>query len=235
MKMKFIVAIVALISIVGWGPFSIDSANSSTHIESKVGSTYWVNKVIKTVHAQASNLNPEVLKVGLNAYIKARNMGLNQKPLLTLVDYSKSSREKRLWVIDLKNLKVLFNTWVAHGSKSGNNNAISFSNSPRSLKSSLGVFLTDEPYIGGNGYSLRVKGLEQNINSNAYRRNIVFHGAYYVGADIARSTGRVGRSWGCFAVDKGIARSLINTIKENTLVVAYYPDQHWLKNSKFVN
>lgn len=238
MKMKCIVFIIAFLSIVGWGPINIfgESSNpSSSHFETTVGSKYWVEKVIKTIQAQAGNLNPEILKVGINAYLKARQLGLNQKQVLTLVDYTKISSERRLWVIDMKNLKVLFNTWVAHGSHSGRAKATSFSNDPRSLKSSIGVFLTAESYSGGNGYSLRLKGLEHDINDNAYRRNIVFHGARYVGPDIARNNGMVGRSWGCFAVEKGIAKPLINTIKEKTLVVAYYPDQNWLHHSKFVH
>lgn len=237
MKMKFIVYIIALLSIVGWGPINILGASnpSSAHYESVVGSKYWVNKVIKSIQTQADNLNPEVLKVGINAYLKAQQLGLNQKQVLTLVDYTKVSSERRLWVIDMKNVKVLFNTWVAHGSNSGKAKATSFSNSPRSLKSSIGVFLTAEPYTGGKGPSLRIKGLEHNINDNAYRRNIVFHGASYVGRDIARDNGMVGRSWGCFAVEKGIVKPLINAIKEKTLVVAYYPEENWLHHSKFIN
>ena len=237
MKIKIVMLITAFLSIVGWGPFNIfgSSNPASSYLETPVGSKYWIDKTIKTLQTQANNLNPEVLKVAINAYLKAQQLGLEQKKVFTLVDYSKSSSERRLWVIDMKNLKVLFNTWVAHGSNSGREKAISFSNNPRSLKSSIGVFLTDETYEGGNGYSLRVKGLEHNINDNAYNRNIVFHGARYVGPDIAKENGMVGRSWGCFAVAKNIITPLINTIKEKTLVVAYYPDKNWLETSKFVN
>lgn len=235
MKMKCIIFILILLSITGWGP--IDSffgqKNMAANYEMVTGSRYWINKTINTIRSQASNLDPEVLKVGLNAYLKAQKQGLNVKKILTLVDYSKASGEKRLWVIDMQNLKVLFNTWVAHGTNSGKAKSTSFSNSPQSLKSSLGVFVTDETYIGGKGYSLRVKGLEKNINNNAYNRNIVFHGAWYVNANKAND-GMVGRSWGCFAVDNNIVKSLINTIKDKTLVVAYYPDKNWLQNSNFV-
>jgi L,D-transpeptidase catalytic domain len=110
------------------------------------------------------------------------------------------------------------------------------SNIPGSLKSSIGVFVTDRgPYIGGNGYSLRMRGLEDGINDNAYRRDIVIHGAWYVNADTIRRYGAIGRSWGCPAVSDSTAKSLIDTIKENTLIFAYYPDKHWLSRSKYVN
>lgn len=239
MKMKFVVFIIAIFSIVGWGPmdllFGTSNKSISTSYDSVIGSTYWINKTVQKIRTQANNLDPEVLKAGINAYLKAQKKGLNIKQVLTLVDYRKPSVERRLWVIDMKNLKVLFNTWVAHGTNSGKEKATSFSNNPKSLKSSLGVFLTDETYIGGKGYSLRIKGLEKNINNNAYDRSIVFHGAWYVSADRAKNNSMMGRSWGCFAVDNNIVKPLINTIKENSLVVAYYPDQGWLKNSSFVN
>lgn len=200
-----------------------------------MNSTNWLNETIRKIRAQSSNLDAAVLKAGLNAYLKAQKKGLNIKQILTLVDYSKPSSERRLWVIDMRNQKVLFNTWVAHGTNSGKENATSFSNNPRSLKSSLGVFLTDESYVGGNGYSMRVKGLEKNINHNAYDRSIVFHGANYVNAERAKTSKMMGRSWGCFAVDRSVIGPIINTIKENSLVVAYYPDQEWLQHSSFLN
>lgn len=234
MKLRLVLLIFALFIAVGMGPFSYFFQSSlpmtDNKFEAVVGSKFWVDKTIKTIRAQANNLDPEVLKVGLTAYLKARKLGIDKKEVLTLVDYSKSSSERRLWVIDLKNLKVLYNTWVSHGKNSGQAKATSFSNTPKSLKSSLGVFLTDESYIGGNGISLRVKGLEPNINDMAYSRSIVFHGANYVRTD--GST--VGRSWGCFAVSRNVIKPLIDTIKNNTLVVAYYPDSTWLKKSDFV-
>lgn len=221
MKMKFIICIFAFLSIAGWGNFSLMSKELSD-------STYWMEKATKAIRAQANNLDPQVLKLGLNAYLTARKRGMDEKQILTLVDYSKSSTEQRLWVIDLKNLKVLFNTWVAHGKHSGKTNATSFSNQHESLKSSIGVFVTEETYMGGKGYSLRIKGLEPKINDNAYNRNIVFHGASYV------NKGAAGRSHGCFAVNHSLAKPLIDTIKKDTVVVAYFPDNHWLTTSDFV-
>jgi hypothetical protein len=207
---------------------------SSSSSSSSIATSDWVNDEIKAIHKVASQLNTEVLKVSLQAYQKAKEKGLVHDQIITIVDYSKPSSERRLWVVDLSKNKVLFYTYVAHGKNSGSAETTSFSNSPSSLKSSMGVFLTDETYSGHNGYSLRVKGLEKNINNNAYDRNIVFHGAAYVSSDIAKARGMLGRSWGCFAVSHDMIAPIINAIKHKTLVVAYYPDRHWLKTSSFL-
>jgi L,D-transpeptidase-like protein len=199
-----------------------------------IGTSSWVRKELTILQNQASNINIKALRVGLEAYLRARKEGLDKRQLLTVIDFSKPSTERRLWVFDLKNNKTLFNTWVSHGKNSGGTTPTSFSNQVGSLKSSIGVFLTDEPYIGHNGYSLRLKGLEPGINDNAYRRNVVIHGARYVGADTLNKYGQIGRSWGCPAVDKRTSRPLIDTIKENTLLVAYYPDPKWLSHSQFL-
>jgi len=59
----------------------------------------------------------------------------------------------------------------------------------------------------------------------------VIHGAGYVNSLVARGKGRIGRSWGCPAVRPEISRSLIETLRGGALVLAYYPDQSWLRNS----
>lgn len=229
--MKLILIFIFLLGIVGWGPFF----STQPTLDEPIGSPHvWINHQVKIIDAQASNLDPAVLKLSLAAYLKARQQGLDNKQLLTIIDYSKPSTERRLWVVDLKNEKVLFNTWVSHGKNSGKVQAKSFSNQPGSLKSSIGVFLTDEPYIGGEGYSLRIVGLEQGINDNAYRRDIVFHGAWYVDPNVIKKYGVLGRSWGCPAVSEDTVKPLINTIKDKTLVFMYYPDRHWLENSTFL-
>jgi hypothetical protein len=199
------------------------------------GTKVWMDKEFQIIHSQAGNIDEKVLRLSLKAYVRARNQGYDSKQLLTVIDYSKPSTDKRLWVFDIKRGKVLLNTWVSHGKNSGDNvRANSFSNSNGSLKSSIGVFVTDAPYVGGHGISLRMKGLEKGINDNAYSRNIVFHGAEYVNGSIAKHLGRIGRSWGCPAVSKDTIKSLVDTIKENTVVFAYYPDKNWLNNSRFL-
>lgn len=194
----------------------------------------WVDKETKLLRTTGVQIDPKVLKVSLKAYNKAKQKGLTNKRFLTVIDYSKPSTEKRLWVFDLENGKTLFNTWVSHGRNSGGTYSTSFSNRPGSLKSSIGVFLTDNSYIGGNGYSLRLRGLERGINDNAYDRSVVVHGARYVNPDIIRRYGQIGRSWGCPAVSPTLSRSLINTIKGKSVLVAYYPDRNWLSHSKFL-
>ena len=198
------------------------------------GSSSWINKEFRRIQTQMPSLNTSVLKLGLTAYSNAVKQGLGGKHILTIIDYSKPSSEKRLWVVDLKNNRVLMNTWVSHGRNSGGSMATSFSNQPGSLKSSVGLFLTDEPYEGGKGYSLRLRGLEKGINDNAYQRDIVIHGAWYVGPDVIRNSGQVGRSWGCPAVNPSLAKPLIDTIKNKTLVFVYYPDRQWIKHSVYL-
>lgn len=199
-----------------------------------IGSSRWLNQQMKIIKSQASNIDDKVLRLSLMAYQKARRKGLDQKQILTVIDYSKPSYERRFWVFDLKRNKILYNTWVAHGKNSGGTVATSFSNNPGSLKTSIGVFLTDHPYMGNNGYSLRLRGLERGVNDNAYRRSVVVHGAWYANPENIRRNGQLGRSWGCPAVSTTLSKPIINTIKGNTVLFAYYPDRNWLSHSQFL-
>ena len=232
---KKFIYICAFFSIVGWGPSSFLTSWFNPTVQVPLSDQAWVAKEMGVINAQADNLDPDVLKLGLVAYAHARQRGIPLKPLLTLIDYSKPSNERRLWVVDMRTSKVLFNTWVSHGKNSGDVNATSFSNEPGSLKSSIGVFMTESnPYVGLNGYSLRLMGLEQGFNDNAHMRSIVVHGAWYVDPEVIKRYGQLGRSWGCPAVGPDTVRPLINTIKDNSLVVVYYPDRNWLRNSTFL-
>lgn len=239
MKIYRLLFLFALLGLFGFSwPFSwfFSSGNSGGNKESFGTTTAtWLTRQMQILKSQASNINANVLRLSLIAYMNAKNKGYGDKHFLTIIDYSKPSTEKRLWVFDLKNGKTLFNTWVSHGKNSGGLNANSFSNNPGSLKSSLGVFVTDYgSYEGGNGYSLRLKGLERGINDNAYRRSVVVHGAWYVNPDTIRRYGQIGRSWGCPAVSPALAKPLIDTIKDNSLVFVYYPDRNWLSHSRFL-
>ncbi|MDH8702488.1 hypothetical protein M2138_001852 [Dysgonomonadaceae bacterium PH5-43] len=144
-----------------------------------------------------------------------------KKTVLTLIDYSRASTEKRMYVLDLKAKKVLFKTLVAHGRNSGENYATSFSNEKGSHKSSLGFFLTEETYMGGKGYSLRLCGLEKGINHNARERAVVIHAANYATASFAANNGRLGRSYGCPALPPNINKPIIDTIKNGSLIYIY--------------
>lgn len=233
MKLKhiFFTSLILITCGLSWPFPSLFSHNNLDSVDDQ----NWLQKEMQIFRYQARNIDTRVLQLSLTAYLHARQKGLGGKPLLTVIDYSKPSSEKRLWVLDLRSGKTLFNTWVSHGKNSGDVTPTSFSNSPGSLKSSLGVFVTESPYIGGNGYSLRLKGLERGINDNAYRRDIVIHGAGYVNTDTIKRYGRVGRSWGCPAVSPALAASLINTIKKDSIVFAYYPDKQWLSHSQFLS
>lgn len=227
----FLFVLLFSLPLASWSfPFFFSNINSE-----QFGSNAWIQKEVQIFRSQAKNIDESVLRLSLIAYVNAKKTGIAiSRPLLTVIDYSKPSIEKRLWVFDLKNGKTLFNTWVSHGRNSGGAKATSFSNNPGSLKSSIGVFVTDEPYIGGKGYSLRLRGIERGVNDNAYRRDIVVHGAWYVGENLVRTRGQIGRSWGCPAVSTALAKPLIDAIKDDTLMVAYYPDRIWLSNSRYL-
>src|SRR5262245_21433231 len=156
---------------------------------------------------------------------------VSQPPTLTVIDYSKASTEPRLWVLDLAARKLLYEELVSHGQGSGGNFATKFSNRADSHQTSLGLFVTDTTYVGRNGYSLRLDGLDEGFNDRARERAIVMHGAPYVNAEITQSLGRLGRSHGCPALREAIARELIDRVKGGGLVFSYYPDQEWLNSS----
>lgn len=180
-------------------------------------------------------IDHEVFALALGAATCALRSGdITDLQTLTVIDYSRPSTEKRLWVFDLRERSLLYEELVAHGSGSGMEKATSFSNEPNSHQSSLGLFRTDASYLGRNGYSLRLHGLDQGFNHNAYERAIVVHGAPYVSDDAIRLQGRLGRSWGCPALRAGVAREVIDTIKGHGLVFAYYPDTKWLQSSKYL-
>lgn len=168
-------------------------------------------------------LSPQVLSKALDAVACARVRGISGRDdLLTVIDYSLPSTEKRLWVLDLAEGEVLFHELVAHGSGSGDNFATRFSNVNDSRQTSLGLFRTAGTYEGGNGYSLKLQGLDEGLNDRAEARHIVMHGAWYVSPDHARQHGRIGRSWGCPAVPQEKAKTMIDTIKGGSFVFSYH-------------
>jgi hypothetical protein len=154
---------------------------------------------------------------------------------LSVIDYSLPSTVPRLWVFDLgQQPRLLFHELVAHGRDSGDNMASRFSNKPGSLMSSLGTFMTDGTYIGHNGLSLRLKGIDGKFNDEAEKRAIVIHGASYVSRAFIHSEGRLGRSYGCPAVRRSVAHKLIDAIRAHSMVFAYYPDPRWLNGSRLL-
>ncbi len=180
--------------------------------------------VVDRLIAASPRLQPQALRVALKAYERARTLGQTASSIVTLIDYSLPSTQRRLWVMDLGRGKLLFNELVAHGKRTGDDFAFAFSNQPGSLQSSLGAFVTGETYSGAHGLSLRLKGLEPGINDRAEEREIVIHAAPYVSDATARVLGRLGRSLGCPALPPDVAPRIIEAIKNGTFLFAYYPD-----------
>jgi len=168
------------------------------------------------------SFNEKAIKLGVNGYLWAKQNGhVKKKRLLTIIDFTLPSIKKRMAVIDLKTSKVLMLLLTSHGQHSGNNLATHFSNYNKSHETSLGIFLTAEIYTGKHGKSLRLDGLEKGINDNARSRYIVVHGAEYVSEEFIKNHGRLGRSWGCFAVNPKKLNKLIKTIKNGSIIFAY--------------
>jgi hypothetical protein len=186
--------------------------------------------------AAKSGVSTDVLNLALGAVSCGIAAGdLQAPPTLTLIDYSLPSTTPRLWVFDLHSGNVLFNELVAHGRNSGDNMATRFSDAMESRETSLGLFRTADTYLGHNGYSLRLDGLEPGFNAHARERAIVMHGAPYVDANVAKANGRLGRSWGCPALRAAVAHQVIDTVRGGGVIFSYYPDPAWLKTSKFLN
>lgn len=177
-----------------------------------------------SLHLELSGLSQqafEYAKKGMNRLMEKGQ--LMNDSIISIIDFSQPSSAKRLYILDLKNYKLLFNTLVAHGKNTGREWATYFSNQPASYKSSPGFYITGETYRGNNGYSLKLIGIETGINDKAYDRAIVMHGAQYVSADLAHAQGYIGRSEGCPAIPEQISRPVINTIKEGSCLFIYHP------------
>ncbi len=161
----------------------------------------------------------------------AKTNRIKRDAVLSIADMSQSANSKRLYVIDLAQKIVLFNTYVSHGRNSGEEFARSFGNKPQSYKSSLGFYATGNCYQGAHGLSLRLQGLETGINHKAEQRGIVIHGADYVSESFIEKYGRLGRSQGCPAVPAGECEPIVNTIKEGTCFFVFYPDSNYFRRS----
>jgi hypothetical protein len=188
--------------------------------------------LLDRLQAQAPEASTEALVRALEARDCAAASGTAPRAQrMAVIDYSLPSTEPRLWIFDLQRERLLYAEHVAHGRGSGENQAELFSNVEGSHQSSLGLFLTAETYQGGNGYSLRLDGLEAGINDHARERLIVMHGAAYVDPVAALRQGRLGRSFGCPAVRTEVAQAVIDVLRGGQLIYAYYPDSHWLTTS----
>ncbi len=211
-----------------------DAGHSPTGAAISIARIDTTSTLVDRLQRLAPRANPKVLALALEAAQCAAATGaIDAARRLAVIDYSLPSTEPRLWVFDLEQARLLYTEHVAHGKGSGENFASAFSNRESSHQSSLGLFATAETYIGGNGYSLRMDGLEPGINDQARARAIVMHGAPYVDPAMAQRQGRLGRSFGCPALRPAVADAVIDLLKQGQLIFAYYPDQQWLANSRF--
>ena len=203
---------------------------------SSIAALNLVDSLYNNIHLDEAGLSMQAF---LNAYkgyeyLISQNKIVNHN-LLTICDYSQPSSQKRLYVIDLKNNKLLYRTYVAHGHNSGADVANSFSNLNSSNKSSLGFLVTAETYTGHNGYSMRFDGMERGINDNVRVRDVVMHGSAYVCGERVKNGTMMGRSWGCPAVANTESMAIINTIKGGTCFYVYSPDAVYEQQSQILN
>ena len=196
----------------------------------------WIDSMYDAIHLDSFGLKKDVFYYACKGYEYFLSKNKLEKPsILTICDYSQSSSSKRLYVIDLNDGQLLFNTYVSHGKNSGGEYATSFSNSMNSHKSSLGFMITGDTYKGGNGYSMRLDGMEPGINDNVRDRDIVMHGSKYVNAKRADEGTTMGRSFGCPAVSYAEHKKIIDAIKDGSCFFIYADYKLYASASKILN
>ena len=176
-------------------------------------------------------MEKNVFRMAMTGYSK---IAPKNDSLISIIDFSRPSTDKRFYLVDLANKTLLFNTFTSHGVNTGEDQAIAFSNKNGSRQSSLGFYLTAETYEGKHGTSLKLDGLERGFNNRARKRYIVIHSADYVSESFIKENGRLGRSWGCPALPPDITQDIIQLIKEGSVLFIYGNDENYLKNSKLI-
>lgn len=229
-------AFVQLTSALANQPTNTATVSASKAASSDVDS-YISDLYTEIDFGRGDKLNEEVFDKAVRGYLNLKAAGKlsDDKQILSVADFTKSSTENRLWVIDLKAKKVLFNTYVAHGQGSGIDMPTVFSNEDGTHASSLGFYVTEGTYTGKHGNSLRLNGLDNGFNDAALARGIVVHAADYVSKYTIAGQGRLGRSWGCPAVAPELAQPIINTIKGGTCLFIYYPQPKYMKTAYWLN
>ncbi|WP_316765353.1 murein L,D-transpeptidase catalytic domain family protein [Pedobacter frigiditerrae] len=222
---KYILGITGLLSIAFCLTISsfkpTDKSEKPKQVNITTDSIYmnYINTLYAAVHLKEAGLSLPVFEKAVTGFYNLKKSGqLSKKSILTIADFDQSSTKKRLYIIDLDKKEILLNTWVAHGQKSGNDEAINFSNKNESFTSSLGFYVTGEVYRGIHGRSLKLDGMDLGFNDNARSRSIVVHGAPYVSEGTINALGRLGRSQGCPAVAPEVADKVINTIGDKTVL-----------------
>jgi hypothetical protein len=211
-------------TIISWKPANKSESFNKTKTGTSAKELFeeYVATVYQTAKLQDAGLDLSVFQKAVTGYInlKLANKLPQNSSVITVIDFNKPSREKRMWIIDVLAKQLLLNTWVAHGQGSGDDMATQFSDVNDSHQSSLGFYLTDDVYMGKHGRSLRLDGLDEGFNISARARDIVIHAADYVSASTIEKMGRLGRSFGCPAVSPKVRDEVINTIKgKNVLFI----------------
>jgi hypothetical protein len=212
-----------------------DNHQSHVHISTPVPvkKSFSRNNIYDSLHLGDAGLSRVAFEDGLAGLSQLDSSGdIKNNGILSIVDLSLPSSQKRFFIIDLNACRLIFNTYVSHGINSGKETATRFSNDPRRYESSLGFYVTGETYFGHHGYSLRLNGKEEGINDNASSRGIVIHSASYVNERIANKQGYIGRSEGCPAIPKRLHRNIIEKIKNGTCLFLYSPDKFYETHSK---
>lgn len=214
-----------------------DTASANSPAEEEFSIETFIEErmyIYDSLHLDEAGLSKRVYEMALKGMSRLVKKGKVKNNVLSIVDFSQPSINKRLYIIDLDNNELLFNTWVAHGVNSGKVEARSFSNKMSSHKSSLGFYVTGGVYNGSNGYSLKLIGVEKGINDYAMRRGIVIHGAGYVNEDYIESQGYIGRSYGCPAVAQECSRQIIDEVKDGTCLFIYHPTTYYTSRSSLL-
>jgi L,D-transpeptidase catalytic domain len=224
---------------ISWLPLQKQTINLGT-VFSSSATNYCQNEETASLYdilsLQQKGLSMQAFEYAYKGYRRLLEKKIiNKQDYLTICDFSQSSNNKRLYLVDMVNSKIILNTYVAHGRNSGGEYATRFSNRVESLQSSLGFYVTQDSYYGEHGLSLRVTGLEEGYNDKASQRNIVIHGADYIGDKRLRRSNYMGRSYGCPAIPRKECKRVINMIKNGSCIFIYHPSTDYLHGSKILN
>lgn len=209
-------------------PVTIE-AKGTENLEAASGALY------QELGLEEKGLTQKAFTLAYKGFRRLQQRGQIRESILTICDFSQSSNNKRLYLVDMENNKLVLNTYVAHGRNSGSEYATRFSNKNSSLQSSLGFYVTRNTYMGEHGLSLKIDGMEPGYNSNAMRRAVVVHGADYIGESWLRHSDYMGRSFGCPAVPARESSRIINLIKDGSCLFIYHPSASYLKGSRILN
>ena len=198
------------------------------------------------MNLQSLGLSFDAFRIACNGYRKlVQNGQLKNTRVLSIADFTQSSRNKRLYILDMQNQEVILQIKVAHGKRSvkkgdPREKATIFSNVKGSNASSLGFYITLKTYTRTSArqkqlypgeadrQALRIGGVEKDFNSNAKDRSVVIHGSKYVHNDDNSDTGL---SWGCPMVDMKYLGKVISNLKEGSCFFIYFNDPLYLSKS----